>query len=78
MQKAFDDTKVILRRYANPILEEQMNYCASMLLHGTRGMAIKGLLDSGVLKPISNLETSMAGVYDFKVFQSNIVHRQNT
>lgn len=63
MQKAFDDTKAILQRYANPILEEQMNYCTTMLLHGTRGMAIKGLMDSGILTPISNLETSMAGVY---------------
>jgi hypothetical protein len=63
MQKAFDDTKAILRRYANPILEGQMDYCATMLMHGTRGMAVKGLLDSGVLKPVGNLETSMAGVY---------------
>ncbi|MCL2404428.1 MAG: RNA polymerase sigma factor [Defluviitaleaceae bacterium] len=63
MQKAYDDTKAILRRYANPILEEQINYCTTMLLHGTRGMAIQGLLDSSVLKPIINLDTSTAGVY---------------
>jgi len=44
-------------------INEQMNYCATMLLHGARGMAIKRLLGNGVLKPVSNLETSMAGVY---------------
>jgi RNA polymerase sigma factor (sigma-70 family) len=62
-QETFDDAKSILRRYSNPVLAEQMDYCATMLTFGLRDMAVEGIFEAGGLVIPADTTSSLAGVY---------------
>jgi len=62
-RQSFDDTVAILRRYANPILAQQMNYCATMFAFALRTLAVDDLVEAGQLALPEDVDKSMAGVY---------------
>ncbi|MCL2212361.1 MAG: RNA polymerase sigma factor [Oscillospiraceae bacterium] len=62
-EQTFADIVAILRRYANPVLSEQLNYCASMLFAYACGGVVDALVENGTLIVPPDPETSLAGVY---------------
>lgn len=61
--RLFEEVKTILKKYSHPVLRDQWDYCATMLMFSIRKMTVNDLMEAGVLTLPEDPASSPAGVY---------------
>ena len=63
LKELYSQIKAILKAYSNPVLHEQLDYCASMFFFGIRMMTVHDEVEAGRLAVPQNPEKSNIAMY---------------